>query len=85
MNQLGKMSGLVISVTPDGKTKMGERDRLMIQFKNNTLTPVNKKRLLNFLIIEKRKPKYHLVPITFNGKTKMVRLTREEYLRFKNQ
>ena len=71
---------IVTQATPDGKTKIGERDRLFNQFKSGNISPINLKRLVTFMVIEKsRKPS--TMTIHYGGRT--MELTIEEYNRYK--
>lgn len=49
------LSRLVSSTTPDGKSEMGERDKLMSQFKKGTISDRELSRLASFILIEKTK------------------------------
>lgn len=69
-----KVRGLVSHQTPEGSYYLSERDYLMKKFNSGDISAPELKKLVNFLLIEKRKT--HVL-ITIWGKT--LNLTIEEY------
>jgi hypothetical protein len=52
---INPLNRLVSHTTPDGKSRMGERDKLMSQFKKGTISDRELSRLASFILIEKTK------------------------------
>lgn len=72
-----KMNGLVYHAQPDLPLfRMGEREYLMRKFNNSTISKEELRKLVNFLLIEKKTPP---TTVTVEIWGRKIRMTIEEY------
>lgn len=69
-------NGLISHNTPNGKSKLGERELLRKKFLSGDITKEELRKYANFLMVEKKKAPTHITINVFGGTLK---LTIEEY------
>lgn len=74
-----RLNGLVSHTTPDGKSRLGEREILTKKFNNNTITEEEKHKLICLMLLEKK----HKKPATSTPKEVIVSLNGFGTLRMK--
>lgn len=72
-----KLKDLVSSASPNGRTKMGEKERLLRRFNNGNIDELSLKRLAFFMVAGKQRKQPKEVVIEVFGK--QVTLSLDEY------